>query len=384
MLNIKKIFGVLMLALSFFYQGCSPAVIEIWDTGGVIFTIKNESSYTLANIKWQNNVVTGSLGPGAVGNIKVVTDASGAVFFTKNGNPAINLCTQTAVTVSNGRNTEFTIANNTQVIEVDNPANTGTLENIVPILTTLTIRNMSFSDIQEVTWQSVSFAADTVEDITIGTTVTKTVDPGYGYIYFKRRTNPVAARTKEVITIEKNDTKEFAFGDDTLIVETNNPDNTGTLRDMPATVVFFDDAEGEVQGYAERKSSLYYSGFDELPNKPLTDSDAYFQPVYKGSKSIALGGEIDAVLRLRVTLTRRARLTFWYAHKAFSDEGGSFFIDETQEAVFTGNVSWSKQEYMLEAGSHDLKWNKNGHHSSEDINAGSYLSLDDILIVYIE
>jgi hypothetical protein len=95
-------------------------------------------------------------------------------------------------------------------------------------------------------------------------------------------------------------------------------------------------------------------------------------------------GESNAVLRLSVTVTRRAKLTFWYAHKASSDEEGSFSIDETHKAAFTGNINWSKQEYMLEAGSHDLRWNKNGHYSSEDINAWSYLSLDDILIIYTE
>jgi hypothetical protein len=65
-----------------------------------------------------------------------------------------------------------------------------------------------------------------------GSSVTNEVSPGTGYIFFKRKQNPAIARTKEVITINESSTYEFVFTDNTLIVEANNPDNTGTLNDM--------------------------------------------------------------------------------------------------------------------------------------------------------
>jgi hypothetical protein len=495
MIRTQKIFGLLALVLSFLYQGCGPAgPTEIWDTAEkpaeetkIVFTIKNESSYTLTNITWQNNTVSGSLTPGAAEAIDISADASGYVFFTKSGASPMNLRTQEVVTVSKAENTTFTITNNTVVIEVDNPDNTGTLATIVPLVTTLTIKNMSFTDLLEVKWQAVGFTTNATEDaiamgttvsktvspgsgyiyfkrksnpitartgdivtvekdkalefvftdttliaqadnpdnrgtlkdlqptvttlliknqsfsdllsvewqgvsfaentlensITLGKSVTKTVNPGYGYIYFKRKVNPAAARTKDIITIEKNETLEFVFTDTTLIVEANNPDNTGTLKDMQTTVVFFDDAEGEVQGYAERKNSDYYASESNLPN--YVSSAYYYSYNYfaakNGKKSIAVGGSTDAKLRLTVTLDRPAKLSFWYANKG--NGNGTFLIDEETKNTWTGNINWSKGEYTLSAGTHEIVWAKDGY-SSGTYYYYYYLSLDDILVVYTE
>jgi hypothetical protein len=165
-------------------------------------------------------------------------------------------------------------------------------------------------------------------------------------------------------------------------VETNNPANTGLLGDMPTTVVFFDDAEGAIQGYAERRGSSYYAGKSDLP---YSNNSTYFHPPYTGSgKSIALGGVDDAKLRLSLNLERRAKLSFWYANKDYGTSGAKFFIDETGEgderAAWQGDYNWSKQEYTLEAGSHELVWTKDGYASSEY----AYFSLDNILVFYIE
>ncbi|MDR1895014.1 MAG: hypothetical protein LBQ61_10085, partial [Spirochaetales bacterium] len=288
-----------------------------------------------------------------------------------------------AVTVSQGKDTSFTITNSSVVVEVDNPGNSGALSAIAPILTTLTLKNMSFTDLQEVRWQGVSFAGNPLEDaLTIGATVSQTVSPGYGYIYFKRKTNPAVVRSKEVITINTNEAKEFVFTDSTLIVETNNPDNMGTLKDMPTTVIFFDDAEGEVQGYAERRDSAYYAAKTDLPGYVASSSYNFYEP-RAGSRSIAVGGSGDAKLQLNVTLNRAARLSFWYATKGDgTSHNAAFSIDgDPPENTWSGNINWSQVQYSLSAGSHQLIWTKIGHTTGNNY---YYLSLDDILIVYTE
>jgi hypothetical protein len=244
----------------------------------------------------------------------------------------------------------------------------------------LTIKNQSFSDLVNVEWQGTSFASNTVENsLAIGNTVTENVEAGTGYIFFKRRLNPAFARTKEVITVGEQGAEEFVFTDNTLIVEANNPENTGTLKDMKTTVVFFDDAEGDVQRYAERKGSTYYAELNDLPY--TNSSRTYFHPPYTGKgKSIALGGIDAAKLRLSLTLERKAKLSFWFANKDVWTDGAMFFIDGTEKAEWEGDYNWSYQEYTLEADSHDIVWTKDGY-DSPDYN---YLSLDNILVVYID
>jgi hypothetical protein len=255
----------------------------------------------------------------------------------------------------------------------------------------LTIKNQSFSDLQSVQWQGVAFASNSIEDtIAAGHTVTNEVSPGSGYIFFKRKSNPAFARTRDIITLGGNGTEEFVFTDNTLIVEANNPDNTGTLKDMPATVVFFDDAEGAIQAYAERKGSVYYSVMADLPSRGSYQGYNYFYPPYTGTgKSIALGGITGAKLRLSLTLERKAKLSFWYANKDYSagsrlyTNGGTFSIDGTQKAAWQGDYNWSSQEYTLEAGTHDIVWTKDGLYDAYN-DQYAYLSLDNILVVYTE
>jgi hypothetical protein len=259
----------------------------------------------------------------------------------------------------------------------------------------MTIKNQSFSDLLDVQWQGIAFKSNTVESsIPIGNTVTVDVDPGSGYIFFKRKLNPAFARTKEMIVIEKGGTEEFVFTDNTLIVEANNPDNTGTLKNMTTTVVFFDDAEGEIQGYAERKGSTYYSKRSDLPynntNSYYANIYYYYHPPYTGAgKSIALGSITDAKLRLSLNLERKAKLSFRYANQDDNlTNGATFSIDGTQKAIWQGNYNWSYQEYTLEAGSHEIVWTKHGYYFYKsypsDYFSYSYLSLDNILVFHIE
>jgi hypothetical protein len=177
------------------------------------------------------------------------------------------------------------------------------------------------------------------------------------------------------------------FTDNTQIVEANNPDNTGSLKDMTTTVVFFDDAEGDIQNYAERKGSAYYSAEADLPNYSSSRYSSYYlnPPYTNKGKSIALGGISDAKLRLTLNLERRAKLSFWYANKDYrADAGATLSIDGTRQAAWQGDYNWSAQEYALEAGSHEIVWTKNGFYTSYGDVYYSYLSLDNILVFYSE
>jgi hypothetical protein len=252
-----------------------------------------------------------------------------------------------------------------------------------PQETKLTIQNQSFTELTGVLWNNVSFANNTVENsIKTGTSVNNTVSEGTGYIFFKRKSSPVTARTKEQVIIAEYENKPFTFDDSTEIVEVNNQDNTGTLGTLQSTVVFWDDAEGEMQEYYERtsftgyyvtKSDLLYSSSSSIYNLPKN-----------GQKSIAVGGTATAKLHLKITLSKAAKLSFWYANNrsssSYSTGETTFSINGTTQRTWTTDVNWSKVEYNLAAGVNDLVWAKtDGYYASY-----YYLTLDDILIYYTE
>jgi hypothetical protein len=348
--------------------------------------IKNDSSnnLTIYNSNYGN---TPSLRKGS----EWVQSGSDYLYFTREGAAVMNLRTREKITVTG--DTSFNVTNATLVVDTTNESNTGSLSAIVPVTpgpegnATLTIKNQSFSDLQQVEWQGTGFASNTVENaLSIGNTVSNKVNAGSGYIYFKRKSNPAFARTQEVIIIDEGETIVFTFTDNTLIVEANNPGNTGTLRNMTTTVVFFDDAEGELQNYAERKGSAYYAEYDDLPNYNSSPSYNYYHPPYNGTgKSIAVGGYPDAKLRLSLNLNRKARLSFRYANRDYYliTDGGAVSIDGDEKAAWQGDYNWGSLEYTLEAGSHEIEWTKNGYNDSY-YSYRTYLSLDNILVFYIE
>ncbi|GBU28712.1 hypothetical protein R84B8_02272 [Treponema sp. R8-4-B8] len=94
--------------------------------------------------------------------------------------------------------------------------------------TSLKIQNDSFSEITDVRWNNVSFTQGT-ESIRSGANITKAVQEGKGYIYFKRKTNPINARTKEWVVVDQNQQKPFTINDYTIIVDVDNPANEGTF-----------------------------------------------------------------------------------------------------------------------------------------------------------
>ena len=93
--------------------------------------------------------------------------------------------------------------------------------------TTLTIKNESFSDITNVTWQGVSFGL-----IRAGESVNRNVQANSGYIRFRRTSNPMNARTSDLVVIANEESFEFIFIDDIVIVDTDNADRIGTFRNL--------------------------------------------------------------------------------------------------------------------------------------------------------
>jgi uncharacterized lipoprotein NlpE involved in copper resistance len=336
--------------------------------------IKNESSVEIADAIWQGvsfapsqtntTITSGSL------VTKTVQPGSGYIFFTRKTNP-INARTNDFVVIEKDKQKEFVFTDNTLIVDINNPDNIGTLGTLQPLLTTLKIKNESFVEITDVIWQGVSFANDQYENsIKSGTTVTKTVQPGGGYIFFKRKANPIIARTNDIVIIEKNDGIEFIFTDNTPIVEVNNPDNNGTLGALQSTVVWWDDAEGEMQPYYMRQNFAgYYGSAGDLP----TSNQIFYLPK-NGRKAIAVGGyATSSLLHIKITLTNKAKLSFWYAGRACT-----FLINNETKFTPNGNIAWSFNEFELESGLTDLIW------EFFSVNNGYYFFLDDILIYYTE
>jgi hypothetical protein len=358
------------------------------DEGGastptVTLKIKNESSYELTGIKWQNKTASTGLAPAShiMLTINKGEEGSGYIFFTKKSN-ALACRTQEAVTISAGESGEFVFTNNTIVVDIGDTANIQTLGTITKQETSLRIKNESFTEITDVIWQNVSLANNNTYENSIksGTSVTQSVEAGSGYIFFKRKSNPIVARTRDLVIVAEKQVLEFIFTDDTVIMETNNTGNSGTLGSLQSTVVWFDDAEGEMQPYYESRSFVgYYKDYRDLDGSSGTN---YYAPK-NGQKSIAVGASNTALLHLKINLTRNAKLSFWYANKYNdTDDGAIFSINGELQRTWTTDINWSKIEIDLQTGENDIIWEKkDGRYYS--YYSYYYLSLDDILIYYV-
>jgi len=378
----------------FYYKSHSHSVraVRSYSTNTVTPTvnatlkIKNESSTDITDVIWQSvsftaNTTENSIKKGTTVT-KTVQHGSGYIYFKRSTN-AINARTRDLVVITKDEETEFTFTDATIIVDVDNPDNTGTLGSLQPVLTTLKIKNESFTEITDVIWQGVPFRNNQYENsIKTGTNVTATVQAGAGYIFFKRKSNLITARTSDMIIIEKSEQKEFVFTDSTVIVEVNNPVNAGTLHDLPSTVVFWDDAEGEMQQYFLKQSFVgYYKDKPELlyPNSSYNN----FYTPKNGNKSIAVGGTNTALLHIKINLDKNARLSFWYAnkHNFYSTSSTTVSVNGVEKAKWTTNIDWSFMTFDLEPGENNIIWEKkDGTVSGEYY----YLSLDDILIYYTE
>jgi hypothetical protein len=341
--------------------------------------VQNESSFDLADVKWGSAVIAASLAAAESKTVDV-SEGTGYLYFTKGDVDGLKCRTQDVIAMSANETKELVITNNTIVVALDDTSNVQALGTMEERTTRLTVNNQSFTELTNVLWNNVSFANNTTDNsVKTGTSVTEAVSKGEGYIFFGRKTSPITARTKSLVSVEEYASQTFTFADATEIVEVNNPDNTGTLGTLQSTVIFWDDAEGELQPYYESASFVgyYATSSDLLYNSSYNN----FNPPKNGQKSIAVGGTITAKLHLRITLSKAAKLSFWYANKYRGTAGTTFSINGTTERTWTTDVNWSKLEFDLAAGVNDLVWEKKDGYSSSFY---YYLTLDDILIYYTE
>jgi uncharacterized protein YcfL len=96
--------------------------------------------------------------------------------------------------------------------------------------TSLTIKNESFTDIIDVSWNGSRHAAGVIHPA--ASITLKNVTAGSGYIFFWFRNSGgslLEARTRDTVMVEKDEQGIFIFTGNTLIAEIQNPNNFGTL-----------------------------------------------------------------------------------------------------------------------------------------------------------
>ena len=367
-------------------------------------TINNQSGYDMPSVQY--SVDFGSINNGRDVTKDVPAGNRYILFSLRGINGNVQCRTDEILTCEEGKQNAFTFTINT-IVSLANGERKNSLKNLYDALnraeqTTLTIKNTSFTDITDVTWNNVPFASNQSENaIKAGATVTNDVRPGSGHIFFTRKSSPITARTSELITIAENDEKEFTFSDDTVIFEINdlvtNLNNSGTLRTLQTAVVWFDDAEGDMQPYYQNRSFVgyYNDGSQELRQRNFSTDlivwRNYYNAPKNGNKSLAIGGTTDAMLTLRINLERSAKLSFWYANKGGNSYSTSIKINSSYATRnFSSDTNWSFIEFDLEPGITNITWEKTDGYSYQSYTYSAdeyryyYLTLDDILIYYTE
>jgi len=102
--------------------------------------------------------------------------------------------------------------------------------------TTLRIQNESSFAINEVRWNSTAFTtllgSHLPHSISVGGNNTQSVDPGSGYLFFRRLNGSLNYRTVELLTIVNGEQADFFLLDSTLVYNITNS-TTGTWGSQP-------------------------------------------------------------------------------------------------------------------------------------------------------
>ena len=222
-----KNFFVLAVAVLVFlvFMGCEEEIDD--------FTITNNSDYVLLNVttRWSDN---SSSDNEYFGNININSSSSRKFDVLLTNGRYIHFDLDTVAGIEhystnaglNKDNRQFTITNDT--VLTPSRGSTGSLKKFADI-SMLVINNQSGSAISTVIWNGIAFTNEYYRVINSGSNENRAVQAGSGYIYFERKTNPINARTDELVVIEKKDKKVFIINDNTLIVDVDNPSNKGTL-----------------------------------------------------------------------------------------------------------------------------------------------------------
>jgi hypothetical protein len=190
---------------------------------------------------------------------------------------------------------------------------------------TLTINNQSFSDLTGVTWNGTSFGA-----IQIGHPVTKPVNAGTGYIFFTRATNPIIARTGAAVVVEQNGQATFTFTDNTAVVQSDDPANTGALGTLAARV-------------AAPTGLTLTPGNSSINAQWQAVSGATQYRVYCGTAADPPSTPVTTVTGTSADITGLANGTLYYVWvKAANSQNESPFSDRASAtpAVSADSIAW--------------------------------------------
>jgi len=199
--------------------------------------IKNESSKTIADVLWSNvsfkddskGTNADIIGTWACNYEATAKHSAGEIEFEIGQSPYSNydgswslLCRDSDGTrvTANGllsrKGINITIVSTGH--DVNGSASLSATRLIITISGSTGNSNLTnrIGDIYELTRIGESFKP--------GTNVTKDVEAGSGYIFFKVGTS--SYRTKDLVVVEKDKEAEFTFNDYTFVVNVNSPDNT--------------------------------------------------------------------------------------------------------------------------------------------------------------
>jgi hypothetical protein len=147
--------------------------------------------------------------------------------------------------------------------------------------TTLTIQNESFSDLINVKWSGELFA-DNGDTLRISGSVKKNVQPGSAYVFFSRKSNPLTARTRELVIVEAGKDNIFKLLDNTLVVDETDHSNTGTFKDLTSRpgrpdrpTVKVEDSTIQISWTAVEGADfyrIYYSATTTRPETPAKET----------------------------------------------------------------------------------------------------------------
>ena len=239
---MKRLFVVLAICATVL-AGCDDGNGNDNGSDGVITTLKirNQSSKTISDVTWNNVSFFGKKnadiigiwvpGPNSSGTTYqyltlVISDntwdMSGGNVIVDEGSSEVNAVKDEGTWTRNGNN--FTFKSRAGMYGVNS---TATLSGGI---LTLNIQSKQIGPV-EISGSSYELISNNLDlSFNSGTNITKPVEEGTEYIYLK--IGSFSCRTNELIAVTKNESTEFNFTNDTLIVDVNDTNNTLTLGDL--------------------------------------------------------------------------------------------------------------------------------------------------------
>ena len=345
-------------------------------------TVKNLSRYTMTVAVGSAKKSCGSGG----GEIKFSKDdglSEGLIYvylsYVRSAvEPEIVCRISNPVSIVKNEETRVEITDYTAVEDSLDSKNRGTVASL-KTATTLTVKNSSSFDLADVTWRGTVFSSNPMESVLEkGSEEKASVDVGYGYLFFTRKSDNAVLRSKDIINIKNRGSDEvYEILDSTLSLEVNYETNTGTLSSIEKKVVFFDGAEGNIFAYSARSNVTYakVSGSGKFePNSPY--SGDYCFRMNNGSYSSGC-----SYLEFIVDMEHSGTLSFWYYDRSNYADLTLCVNNESKKSFGTVDYQWSCCKQPLEEGRNVIKLSSINVSTSDFT---QYRYLDDILIVYDE